>query len=44
MLASAQGISVDAAFQLLRRHARDHNARIHDVADAVVHLGLRPAP
>lgn len=42
MIAERGGITVDAAFQLLRRYARDHNARIHEVANAVVHLGLRP--
>lgn len=44
IIANAEGISVDAAFQRLRKHARDHNARIHDVAYAVVNLGLRPKP
>jgi GAF domain-containing protein len=42
VLAASEGISVDAAFLLLRRHARERNARIHDVAAAVVNLGLRP--
>ena len=42
ILSAANGVSVDEAFQLLRRHARGHNARIHEVAAAVVHLGLRP--
>jgi GAF domain-containing protein len=42
ILSNAEGISVDAAFRRLRKHARDHNARIHDVAYAVVNLGLRP--
>lgn len=42
MLAATQGVSIDTAFQVLRKHARNHNARIHDVAHAVVHLGLRP--
>jgi len=42
VLAEARGISVDEAFQVLRKHSRDHNARIHDVAAAVVNLHLRP--
>jgi GAF domain-containing protein len=42
VLAEARGISVDEAFQVLRKHSRDHNAHIHDVAAAVVNLQLRP--
>src|SRR5262249_47470023 len=42
MLAAAQGISIDEAFRTLRKHSRDHNVRIHDVASAVVNLGMRP--
>jgi AmiR/NasT family two-component response regulator len=42
ILAEHNAISVDAAFELLRRHARSHRARLRDVADAVVQLGLRP--
>jgi PAS domain S-box-containing protein len=42
MVAVSRGIGVDDAFQVLRKHARDHNARLHDVATAVVTLGLRP--
>lgn len=42
VLAEARGISVDEAFEVLRKHSRDHNARIHDVASAVVNLHLRP--
>lgn len=41
MVAASRGISVDDAFLILRKHARDHNARIHDVAAAVVNLGFR---
>ena len=36
VLAVKQEITVDDAFQTLRKYARDHNARIHDVARAVV--------
>jgi PAS domain S-box-containing protein len=42
MVAVSRGIGVDDAFRVLRKHARDHNARLHDVATAVVTLGLRP--
>lgn len=42
ILAAACGVDVDAAFAILRKHARDRNDRIHDVADAVVNRGLRP--
>lgn len=41
MVAQAHGVGVDRAFEMIRRHARAHNARLHDVADAVVNLGLR---
>lgn len=36
-------ISVDDAFQRIRRHARNHNASIHKVAEAIVSAGLRPS-
>lgn len=36
VLAVKRETSVDDAFQILRKYARDHNARIHDVARAVV--------
>jgi GAF domain-containing protein len=42
VLAEARGIPVDEAFEVLRKHSRDHNARIHDVAAAVVNLHMRP--
>jgi PAS domain S-box-containing protein len=42
IVAATGGIGVDEAFEVLRKHARDHNARLHDVASAVVTLGLRP--
>jgi AmiR/NasT family two-component response regulator len=42
VLAEARGITVDEAFAVLRKHSRDHNARIHDVAAAVVNLHMRP--
>ncbi len=42
VLAEAGGITIDEAFEVLRKHSRDHNARIHDVAAAVVNLHMRP--
>lgn len=42
MLAGAYDIGVDAAFELLRRYARKHRAKIRDVADVVVNRGFRP--
>ncbi len=42
VLAAELGVSVDRAFELMRRHARSHNANLRAVAKAVVHLGLRP--
>ncbi len=41
IISNANGISVDAAFVLLRKYARDHNANLREVAQAVVALGLR---
>lgn len=40
MISVTHTISVDQAFELLRRHARSRNASIHAVAEAVVNLGL----
>jgi GAF domain-containing protein len=42
VVAAERKISVDQAFELLRKHARDRNASLRSVADAVVNLGLRP--
>jgi GAF domain-containing protein len=36
VLAAKREITVDEAFQRLRKYARDHNARIHDVCRGVV--------
>jgi GAF domain-containing protein len=45
VLATQRQINIDDAFLLLRKHARDHGVRIHDVARAVVngdlHLPVR---
>lgn len=43
VLANEHSISVDAAFEHLRKHARAHGATVQAVADAVVNVGLRPA-
>jgi len=40
VIAAREGISIDQAFARLRQHARRHNAVLHDVARAVVELGL----
>lgn len=41
MLAAAKTISIEQAFDALRQHSRDHNANIHELADAIVNDGLR---
>lgn len=40
-IAGAHGITVDEAFQRIRRHARSHNTSIRSVAEAIVNVGLR---
>jgi GAF domain-containing protein len=42
LLAGERAISIDESFQVLRRHARNKNATLRSVAEAVVKLGLRP--
>ena len=42
IISADRAVSVDEAFEVLRRHANGHHAKLHDVADAVVRLGLRP--
>jgi GAF domain-containing protein len=44
ILSADLGISVDDAFDLLRRHARTNHATLRAVAVAVVEEGFRPAP
>ncbi len=44
IIAEARGIDVDAAFQIIRRHARSHGSSLRAVADAIVSLGLRLQP
>ncbi|WP_430332329.1 GAF and ANTAR domain-containing protein [Rhodococcus sp. ACT016] len=41
IISNANGIGVDAAYQLIRRHARSHNASVQAVAEAIVTLALR---
>lgn len=42
VLANEHGISVNEAFEHLRKHARAHGATVQAVAEAVVNVGLRP--
>lgn len=42
VVANAEGIGVEEAFDRIRRHARNHQSNLHEVASAVVQLGLRP--
>ncbi len=42
VLAGERKISMDRAFEILRKHARDQNGSLGSVAEAVVNLGLRP--
>jgi GAF domain-containing protein len=42
VLAERDSLEMGAAFQLLRRHARDHNLKLTDVAYAVVRGELHP--
>jgi signal transduction histidine kinase/DNA-binding response OmpR family regulator len=42
ILAAERGITVDEAFDLVRKHARERGVKLHAVAEAVVKLGLRP--
>lgn len=43
VLVAEEHVSVDDAFVILRTHSRNHGASLRDVANAVVHLGLRPS-
>ncbi|MBY5161356.1 response regulator [Salsipaludibacter albus] len=42
-IASEHGIDVEEAFDLLRRHARDNQAKLHDVAHAIVESRQPPS-
>lgn len=41
MVAATHRISIEAAFELIRGHARNRNASLRAVAEAIVNLGLR---
>ena len=43
-LSVRMGVDVDAAFDLLRRYARGHSLKPHDVAQRVVHERLDVTP
>lgn len=40
IVAATRGMSIEAAFELIRQRARNRNASLRSVADAIVHLGL----
>jgi GAF domain-containing protein len=42
VLAERRNMTMEDAFDALRRHARDHNLKLTDVAQAVVNTGLDP--
>ena len=42
MVAAQRGVSVQESFEILRRHARDRNATLRTVAEAVVARRFRP--
>lgn len=44
ILAGERGVGLDVAFESLRIHARQNQATLRSVADAVVHTGFRPRP
>jgi GAF domain-containing protein len=41
MTASRHGVTVDEAYQRMRRHARNHNTGLRAVSEAIVHVGLQ---
>src|SRR3954466_13287283 len=42
VIAERHGVSMDVAFEALRRHARDNNQKLHDVAAGVVRGDIAP--
>jgi len=42
VIAERHGVSMDIAFEALRRHARDNNLKLHDVAGAVIRGDVVP--
>lgn len=41
VVAARRGTTVEVAFELIRKHARQNNSKLHAVAEAIVHAGLR---
>ena len=41
VIAARNGVSVDDAFDRIRRHARTHHVTVRAVSDAIVNLGLQ---
>jgi len=42
VMAERSGLSMESAFEVMRRHARDHNVRLAEVARRVVDKTLAP--
>jgi GAF domain-containing protein len=42
VIAERHGVSMEVAFEALRRHARDNNLKLHDVASGVASGGIMP--
>jgi hypothetical protein len=40
IVAASTGVSVDQAFEVIRRHARNHNVTLRTVADSIVNVGM----
>jgi AmiR/NasT family two-component response regulator len=43
VLAERSKVSMVEAFSVLRQYSRDHNLKLTDLAEAVVHQGFNPA-
>jgi GAF domain-containing protein len=41
MIAARNSVTIDDAFELIRRHARTHHVTVRAVSDAIVNLGLQ---
>lgn len=41
VVAASNGVGVDEAFELIRRHARTHHVTVRELSEAIVELGLR---
>jgi transcriptional regulator with GAF, ATPase, and Fis domain len=42
VVAESRGETVERAFERIRSHARSHGAKVRDVSEAIVRMGLRP--